>query len=180
MQDRTGGADRARQAVALTKSWKDSMDSTPRPAAWRANRGQRASARRSSEPTVSWCRAGAPVRPPGRPGPRPGPGRVPTRRGRRTRPRRPARCPSRPRSPVPPCRPSASPSRPPGWAPSRSPRRGPRAFVPPGPLQRGLVREQHAQPRPPSRHAPPSASSERSAPVSSRSSSMRLGCFACG
>src|SRR5580704_7500364 len=51
--------------------------------------------------------------------------------------------------------------------------RGPRAFVSPGPLQRGLVREQHTQPHPPSRHAPRSASSERSAPVSSRSSSMR-------
>src|SRR5579859_5797689 len=51
--------------------------------------------------------------------------------------------------------------------------RGPGAYVSPGPFQRGLVREQHAQPRPPSRHAPRSASSDRSVPVSSRSSSMR-------
>src|SRR5215469_1906152 len=51
--------------------------------------------------------------------------------------------------------------------------RSPGAGVSRGPFQRGLVREQHAQPRPPSRHAPRSASSDRSAPVSSRSSSMR-------
>src|SRR6185437_5121246 len=51
--------------------------------------------------------------------------------------------------------------------------RGPGAGVSPGPFQRGFVREQHAQPRPPSLHAPRNASSDRSVPVSSRSSSMR-------
>src|ERR1700752_3801208 len=51
--------------------------------------------------------------------------------------------------------------------------RGPGAAVPAGPFQCGFVREQDAQPRPPSLHEPRSASSDRSVPVSSRSSSMR-------